>query len=194
MENTSVNKGIGALKTRTDAVEPEIIDLSKRAIRSDSAVADLISEGGEDFWHYLQFLNLGKATNLIVLSPRHHYYFEHHDLADVKVLVNIVRLNQIKNLDNFLATVHNVLPPRAYFIGCFTDSRMKNSNHAVFRQPLRIFNTVFNFLNSKTERIMSKKDVNKLFSSFGYRMDDMTEINGLMYFNAQVRKEVKADH
>jgi hypothetical protein len=56
------------------------------------------------------------------------------------------------------------LPARANFIGCFTESKSKNGNIPSFIQPMNIFNTVVNFLNSKAERIMSKKDILRLFS------------------------------
>ncbi|MCJ7448567.1 MAG: hypothetical protein MUO72_12835 [Bacteroidales bacterium] len=191
MENISVNNKTDVIKNRFSDTEADIIDLSAGLSRSNPEIVDLIAEGGEDFYNYLQFLNLIRVSNMIVLSPKHHYYFESYDLADVRVLVNIVRLNQIKNLGSFLDTVYNVLPPKADFIGCFTESKVRNGNIFPFYPPVKIFNMVVNFLNSKTERNMNKKDILKLFSLYGFKVNDMTEINGLMYFNAQVNKELK---
>lgn len=189
MENISVNTKTDIVKNRIRDTEADIIDISAGLSRSNPVIVDLIAEGGEDFYHYLQFLNLGRVSDMIVLSPKHHYYFESYDLADVRVLVNIVRLNQIKNLSSFLDTVYNVLPPRADLIGCFTDSKVRNGNIFPFYPPVKIFNHVINFLNSKTERDMNKKDISKLLSSYGFKVNDITEINGLMYFDAQVNKD-----
>jgi len=36
---------------------------------------------------------------------------------------------------------------------------------------------------------MNKKDISKLLSSYGFKVNDITEINGLMYFDAQVNKD-----
>jgi hypothetical protein len=191
VENISVNTKTDIIRNRISDTEADIIDISVGLNRSNPVIIDLISDGGEDFYHYLQFLNLGRVSDMIVLSPKHHYYFESYDLADVRVLVNIVRLNQIKNLSSFLNTVYNVLPPEADFIGCFTESKVRNGNIFPFYPPVKIFNMVINFLNSKTERNMNKKDILKLFSLYGFNVNDMTEINGLIYFNAHVNKELK---
>ena len=193
MENNPVDNKIGVTKSKTGTSGIEFIDLKTGTGRSSQVILDLVAEGGEDFYHYLQFLNLVHIDNMIVLSPRHHYYFEYHDLADVRVVVNIIRLNQIKNLNSFLSTVYNVLPARASFIGCFSESKSTNGGIPAFIQPLNIFNQVVNLLISKTERIMSRKDVLKLFPVFGFKVDDITEINGLMYFNALVKKDLKKE-
>jgi len=194
VENISVNNKTDVITNKISVTETDITDLSAGIGGSNPVILDLITEGGEDFYHYLQFLNLGHINKMIVLSPKHHYYFESHDLADIRVLVNIVRLNQIKNLKSFLDTLFKVLPPKADFIGCFTESKVKNGNIFPFYPPVKIFNMVVNFLNSKTERIMNKKDIVKLFSLYGYKLNDLTEINGLIYFNARVNKELKRDY
>ena len=77
---------------------------------------NLAAEGDENFFHYLNWLGLSNEPNLLVLSSRHHYYYDYDDLKGVRVLVNLKSLNVIRHLDSFLHVVFRMLPPRASFI------------------------------------------------------------------------------
>ena len=146
---------------------------------------NLIAEGGENFVHYLGWLGLTKETNLLVLSSRHHFYYDHDDLKGVNILVNLRKLNQVKHLDSFLHVIFRVLPPKAAFVGCFSDSRSHSRNGSSFYHSTRIYNRFINFLDSKVDREMSKNDIRELLSSHGFKIVDMAEINGMTYFTAQ---------
>jgi len=41
---------------------------------------------------------------------------------------------------------------------------------------------VNNLFDLRTDRLMDKKDVSKLLGRYGFRVVDMTEMNGLTYF------------
>jgi hypothetical protein len=52
-----------------------------------------------------------------------------------------------------------------------------------------------NLLDLRTERIMDKKDVSKLLGKYGFKVIDMTEMNGLTYFyshNIRQNFEIRA--
>ncbi len=180
MNNLSVLNITGISKNIIKTTERDRRDLLSVGSRYNQVILDLISEGGEDFFHYLKYLNLVHEPDIMLLSPRHHYYFEYHDLKDVKVLINIITLNQIRNLGSFLSTVYRLLPPKARFIGCFAESRIQNGRG--FPPPAKIFNKLINFLDSRIERDLSNKDVLKFLEAHGFRLFDITEINGLTYF------------
>jgi hypothetical protein len=148
-------------------------------------IDNLIAEGGENFVHYIKWLDLSKEANLLVLSSRHHFYYDHNDLKGVKVLVNLRKLNQIKHLDSFLHVVFRVLPPGATFIGCFSDSGSQIRKGSPFYQSARLYNRFINFLDSKIDRELNKKDVMELLDSHGFKVVDMAEINGMTYFTTQ---------
>ncbi len=145
----------------------------------------LAAEGGEDFFHYINWLGLAKEQNLMVLSSVHHYFYDFNDLKGVKTLVNLKKLNQISNLDSFLHAVYRVLPPKANLIGCFEDYRSLKGISAPFYQSTRLLNSFINMLDSKIDRIMSEKDVSRILKEHGFKVIDLTEINGLMYFSSQ---------
>lgn len=150
---------------------------------------NLIAEGGENFVHYLHWLGLEREANLVVLSSRHYYYYDHNDLKGTKVLVNLKKLNQIKHLDSFLHVVFRVLPSDATFIGCFSDSKNQKINGTAFYQPSRLYSRFINFLDSRTDRNMSKNEVVELLDSHGFEIVDMAEINGLTYFTTRNQRK-----
>ena len=52
-------------------------------------INDLISEGGENFFDYLNWNGLAHENNMLVLSSRHHYYYDPTELKSVTTLINI---------------------------------------------------------------------------------------------------------
>ena len=154
---------------------------SAKTARTTPLIDDLIAEGGENFFHYLNGLGLADETNMMVLPSNHHYYYDHSELEGVTTLVNLKKLNLIKHLDSFLGTVCDVLSPETNFIGCFSDSKTEKENGL----PSRMYKRFINFLDSRTDNEIDKDDVSRLLESRGYKVIDMTEINGLTYFTTQ---------
>jgi hypothetical protein len=170
-------------------------------ISSDRLSEMLISEGNESFRHYIEWLGLSRDPKLVILSSVHHYYYDAEEMKNVKTVVNLKELNQIKDLDNFLNSMFIILPPRSYLIGCFIDNKKQSaysfkkrngssgkrteeeSYGIISRIPF--LNTIFNFLDSKTNKYMSGKTVNALLLKNGFNVMDMTELDGLTYFCAQ---------
>jgi len=193
MENTSVTNKTDIIKNKVHKINTDGREISSATSRTNPALAELLSGGGEDFFHFLKYLSLNCEPEIMVLSQWHHYYFEYHDLLGVKVLINIIKLNQIRNLGSFLSTLFRVLPPGANFIGCFTDTTSTNASGFPFYPPSKIFNKVINFLDSKTERDMGKKDVTRHLETHGFQVVEMVEINDLIYFLARNGKEKQQD-
>jgi hypothetical protein len=189
MENASVTNKTDTIKNKVHKLNTVGRKVPSATARMNPAIAELIMGGGEDFYHFLKYLNLSSESQIMVLSQRHHYYFEYRDLLDVKVLINVVKLNQIRNLASFLNSLFRVLPPDANFIGCFTDNKSTNGSKFQFYPPSKVFNKVINFLDSKTERDLGKKDVLKHLETHGFRVAEMAEINDLIYFLAKSGKE-----
>ena len=144
-------------------------------------INDLIAEGGENFFNYLSWHGLENENNMLVLSSRRHYYYDPNELKNVTTLINIKKLNLIKHLDSFLQSVVNVLSPKTNFIGCFSDWKTQKG----VGLTSRMYKGLINFLDSRIDFDIDKNGVSKLLESHGFKIIDMTEINGLTYFRAQ---------
>jgi hypothetical protein len=144
-------------------------------------INNLIEEGGENFYNYLECHGLADEDNMLVLSSKHHYYYDPTELERITTLINVKQLNLIKHLDSFLHSVVHVLSPDSNFVGCFYDWKSQKSTGFT----ARIFKNLVNFIDAKIDVDYDKKDVSRLLEAHGFRVVDMTEINGLTYFRAQ---------
>lgn len=180
MENTLVLWNSGILKDfvrskfREKVLVPEISSINP-------VFENIRSEAGTDFIQYLHFLQLEKETNLMALSSKHHYYYDYDDLKSIKTLVNLKKLNNIKSLGSFLQSVVRILPQEAVFIGYFKND---TGNRSVFSfyHTTKFFNDMINYLDSKTDRSLTKDDVSRLLEENKLKVVDITDLNGMTYF------------
>jgi hypothetical protein len=163
----------------------------------------ITAEGGENFCNYVEWLGLDKDPNLVVLSSLHHYYFDEEEMKNVKTVINLKELNYIKDLKSFFHSVFHNLTTKTYFIGCFTDNKkqngfaLKNSasvnntnrnseaveNGIISRIPF--LNMLYSLMDSKTYNHLSRNSVTSMVQEHGFKILDMTELNGLTFFCAQ---------
>jgi hypothetical protein len=202
------------MKSKTSSKENNIVDnqQDRKSSRqkapvqkkpADSTVfKELAEEGHEDFYNYLDWLGLGKGHNLLILTSSHHYYFEVEDLKNIKTVVNLNKLNNIKNVNEFLAAIYSVLHHKCYFVGSFTDNKRQKGFISVKKpadrteeqdsalkaetSPLNSFlNVLYGLVDSKTNKSLSKKNVEFMLENTGFKIVDITEFNGLTYFCTQ---------
>ena len=140
-----------------------------------------ISDGEDKFLDYLNWHGLANETELLVLSSNGHYYYDFEDLRGVKTLINQKKLNHIKELNDFLFNVHNLLSPKTHFIGCFSDYKTQKG----ISLSSRMYKKIINFLDSRIETEIDKRELSRLLESHGFKVIDITEINGLTYFLTQ---------
>lgn len=153
-------------------------------IRSNPMLESILAEGGDDFFQYLKWTGLTNEPNLMVLSPIHHYYYDHNDLKGIKTLVNLKRLNQVRHLESFLNILSRILQPGAFFAGRFINHSISLERNPVNRS-VRFFGGLISLPDSNTDRSLTKGCVVKLLESYRFQVNDMTEVNSNTYFCAQ---------
>ncbi len=148
----------------------------------NQTIKQMVAEGGEGFLQYLKNLGLDTRSNLLVLSPSQHYYYDESDLRDLRTLVNLKKLNLVRHLDQFLHNLYRILPPDAVFIGCFSDADIQKNKVSGHDEPAGILDTFLIFLNSVAGHKMTRHIVSETLKTHGFKVMDMTEINGITYF------------
>jgi len=172
-------------------------------VKSNTVLRVPTTENCENFTKYIERLDLSKDPNLVVLSSLHHYYYDADEMTNVKTIINLKELNQIKQLKDFLHSIYHILPPNCNFIGCFvnnkkqsgfvlntspSDSYYKRNSDAIENGIVSsspFLNMLFNMIDSKTNKYMSERSVSLLLGEYGFKVLDMTEMDGLTYFCAQ---------
>jgi hypothetical protein len=181
MESISTLNATGKVREKSLLKNRERTILNDDTVMESPVMSDLLSEGGENFFNYLEWHGLSNDDNMLVLSSTRHFYYDPNELQGVTTLINVKKLNLIKNLDTFLQSVVYVLSPESNFIGCFSDWKSQKG----IGITSRMYKGFINFLDARIDVDFDKKDVIKLLESHGFRVMDMTEINGLTYFRAR---------
>jgi hypothetical protein len=203
------------MKDRIQTRQTDIINNQKISsfANEESNLADLVrtnpiseiltSEGNNSFNHYIEWLGLSRDPKVVILSSIHHYYYDAEEMQNVKTVVNLKELNQIKEINNFLHSMFLILPPKCYLIGCFVDNKRRSGfsfrkrssdSHSNMKREeetngivsaIPILNTIFSILDAKTNKYLSVKNVTQLLEDNGFKVVDMTELEGLTYFCSQ---------
>jgi hypothetical protein len=170
---------------------------------SKPVLEKLVAEGCETFFKYFELLGLANDPNFIVLPSAHHYYYDAEDMREVKTVVNMKHLNHIKDIKDFLHSINHILSHQSFFIGTFIDRKYQNGffSSSTMNQPqtdgkvdpvengiesrIPFLNMMYNIMDSKTNRYMSRNAVKLLLGDAGFKVIDMTELNGLTFFCIQ---------
>jgi uncharacterized protein YlbG (UPF0298 family) len=165
----------------------------------DNLVSEILSdERRERFINYISCLGLAEDKNLVVLSSLHHYFYDEEEMKNVSTIVALKELNLVRNLKKFLHSVYNNLPQRSNFVGCFVDNNKGDSyevimdsatsasyieNGIVSKWPF--LNLLYNLVDLRTHNHLSRRNVHNLLEDYGFRVNDMSEHNGLTFFYSQ---------
>jgi len=170
---------------------------------ANEAIDNLITEGGEGFYNYVDSRGLSKDSSLIVLSSRHHYYYDYEEMNNAKTVVNLKELNQIKEIKSLLHSHLHFLPEKCNFVGCFVNNRkierytlrksgspkekIRNSDDVelgiVSRFPF--LNMLYSYMDSKTNNYLSEESVALMLGFHGFKIMNMKEVNGLTFFHSR---------
>jgi hypothetical protein len=150
--------------------------------RKRNQVSDCsVPEVDENFLTYLNYHGLANEDKLLVLSSTSHYYYDYDELKEITTLINLKKLNLVKHLDDFLHTLRDGLSPKTNFIGCFSDKKAQKGVSVTSR----FYKRFLNFLDSRIDVEIDRKAFSRQLESHGFKIIDMTEINGLTYFRTQ---------
>jgi hypothetical protein len=183
-----------------------IPDLNKLPTDSseNNAVTEILSAGGcENFSDYVRDLGLSNDPDLVVLSSFHHYYYDAEEMKNVRTVISIKLLNQVKDIRSFLRSIFIVIPRKSNFIGCFVDNKKftgyslryyttssqarigsDNLENGIVSQ-IPLINTIYSFIDSKTNKFITARNVSTLLEDHGFKVLDMKEISGITYFHSQ---------
>jgi hypothetical protein len=160
------------------------------------------SEDYRNFDEYIERLGLADESNLLVLSSMHHYYYDAEEMVNLKTVINLKELNQIKELKDFLHSMFHILPAGCNFVGCFVNNKKQSSfglnkdqdilynkkNSEAIENGIEssypFLNMVYKMIDSRTNKYLSEKSVSQIFREHGFKITDITEIKSLTYFCA----------
>jgi hypothetical protein len=160
------------------------------------------NEDFKNFGEYIERLGVSGESNLLILSSTHHYYYDAEEMINVKTVINLKELNQIKNLKEFLHSIFRIIPVECNFIGCFVNNRKQNgfllgkepgsfykkNSDAIENGIVSSFpfvNMIYDMIDSRTNKYLSERSVSLILGEHGFKIIDVTEIDSLTYFCAK---------
>jgi hypothetical protein len=197
------------MKTETIAINNEQTfnvnpDMNGTRIRKlNHLFSELNADVRTDLINYLEELGLVNEPAILVIPSSRHYFYDIDDMKGVKTIVNLKQLNYVREIRDFLHRVSEMLPRESNFVGCFIDNRSQNGfsdkygnlprnmsekaeayeNGIESRIPF--INRMYSFIDLKTNRYLTRKNVTNLLEECRLQLVEMKEINGLTYFNAR---------
>lgn len=149
---------------------------------ADRVFLNLTDNKAEDLFSYLKIVGLPADSNIVILAPGQHYYYDESDLRNVRILINLKRLNQIKEIDRYLHNLYRILPMNASFVGCFYDSSLQKRHRNSGKYSRTLISRMLNLFNTPHEQELTRHKVTELLWKHNFETVDMTDINGLTYF------------
>ena len=179
-------------------------ETNKNLDEDSSVLNTLLLEGGsESFNYYIKRLGLHKDPDTVILSSMHHYFYDAEEMKNVKNVINLKELNRIMKIRSFFRSVSNMLPKKSNFIGCFVDNKKQNgfelrshsydvnyinNSEAIENgiiSSIPFVNIMYRLIDLKTNKSFSRLSVTQLLEYYGFKVVDMTDLNGLTLFCAQ---------
>lgn len=196
----------GALTYTPEIYAEKLIDGNhqQRVVPVKSRISRLFEElsetAREDLISFLVQRGLTTGSQMLVIPSTHHFFYDAEDLKGVKTVINLKQLNHIRDMKGFLKTIAELLPQRSNFVGCFTDNKARSGfsdkynnipgyhtdkadafeNGIESRIPF--INRMYSLMDLRTNRYLTKRIVTSLLVGFGFRVEGMTELNGMTYF------------
>lgn len=164
----------------SDNIYQTIINIESKYEKTETSefTLGLSVEDGKNFFRYLKSFNLSKDPNLLILPPNNHYYFDEKELNHVRTLINLKNLNLIKDLDSFLYTLSSLLPNNSNFLGYFSYNKFSFSSDSL----IGLYTRFNNFLDFRTDHNLDEEELSHRLQKYGFRVIDMSEMNGLTFF------------
>ncbi len=150
------------------------------------ALEPLLLNGCEDLYNYVHWTGLVRENGMMVLLPVSQYHYDSEDLKNVRILVNQKKLNNVMHLESYLHTLFLALPADAYFLGCFKCGSMAEDEQSLI--PSGKFYRSVNGSDPHPGRLFTKEGASRLLEGHGYKVIDLTDLNGITYFCARVKK------
>jgi hypothetical protein len=178
--------------------------VAKYKLYRGDVLSSIKEEGGKNFFEFFNEIGVFQLKNILVLSSQHHFFFDYEKVQASELIINFNLANKIHGLQEFVGNLNRMMPMGKYYVGCFNDqiseykSFLESKPNFILRAnfsansfihkvvpSIPLFKHLYYFsTNGQTKRI-AKRDVEKLFKLFGFKMITTTTADGKTFFMVQ---------
>ena len=179
----------------------------KRLSLKDSGLMHLFNEMDRDMRQYLidylDRMGLISESGMLVIPSTRHYFYDAEDMKGIRTVITLKPLNHVREMREFLRQIISLLPVKSDFIGCFVDNRNQNGfsekegnmpKHEPDKEEayengiesrIPFINRMYSFIDSKTNRYLTRRSVTSLLKDVGLELVSMSEMKGMTYFHTR---------
>lgn len=157
----------------------------------------------EEFLTFLVSLGISVESGLLVIPHKNHYFYDSDELRRVRTVVNLMKLNNVRDLKGFIRKLAELLSRQTNFVGCFVDDTARNrfslknqdtsgmsseipeSFEVGIESRIPFVNRIYGFIDARTDRHLTRRSVANLLYEFGFQALVMKELNGVTYFHSR---------
>ena len=201
MENSTINYPRTMVKTTRIKNSVYYNKIPDRGTNNKNLFKSLSKDGCEDFFNYLDWLDLAKSTEVIILPRKGSFYYAPEDFQNTETVINLKPINFIKNLKSFISKIYSFLPEYSFFAGCFEEHKGNYGN----RQSEGVYDIGSGSINNSSNKspwllnwtnrlfnygphsLIDRKSAKSVLELSGFTVLDITTLNGKTYFCAQKR-------
>ena len=183
-------------------------EISKR-LRSNPIIDAITEEAGAEVCSYInEHYDLSNTSSVLFASSKQ-YSYELLDFDNLRVIINLKKINQTKNINEFLRSINKLLPDSGLYIGCvesYADRKTRISQNSKFKTTAKIKIFVDSILNHFIPRVPFIKNIYKFITKgkfftislaetlgrsvyCGFNIIEYKRINNLSYFVVMKTKE-----
>lgn len=129
-------------------------------------------------------------------------------MKGIRTVITLRQLNHVREVRDFLKQIKELLPDNSNYIGCFVDNKAQNGFSDKYSNLSRqesdkaeayengiesripFINRMYSFIDSKTNRYLTKRTVTNLLNDVGLELVGMNELNGLTYFHTRKNRVI----
>jgi hypothetical protein len=172
-------------KKGTHIERKSVGNVSKFQVGNDEPLALIKDEAGLNVYNYFEEIGVFQLKNIVVLSSKHHFFFDYDKVHNSDLVVNLTSANKITDFKLFVSNLGKMLKDGNYYIGCIecagTSKKEISASSNVF------FHKVAHFLMAAQGHLTIDK-IGKTFRSKGFRMVAKQSFGEKTYF--MVRKSL----
>ena len=117
--NTAIkNDDLSIFNTYQTNIEVKVKERISSRERSNWLVDTISKEVGSNVCNYInEHFDLSQINSILYASPNQ-YNYELLDFDNIRAIINLRKINHIRNINDFLSSINKLLPDAGIYVGC----------------------------------------------------------------------------
>jgi lipopolysaccharide/colanic/teichoic acid biosynthesis glycosyltransferase len=172
----------------------------------------LIDECGYEVYQYIKGHFNIDYRGILLFATHKHFLYDYIDFNNVRIIINVNRLNNIQNINSYFRSINKLLPDSGLYIGCVQTNVFKQAqliekygkflgNLAYFKEfalnrvlaKMELTRKFYRILTQNKYHALSLAESLGRFAYAGFEIIDYKDIDGITYFVGMKTSEPRTE-